>query len=36
MIEMLKKAVKWYATKAAETDFCTPSCTIPVRYVMSI
>lgn len=36
MIKMLKKAVKWYVTKAAETDLCTPSCTIPVKYVMNI
>ena len=36
MFKMLKKAVNWYFTKAAETDVCTPSCTIPVKYIMNL
>lgn len=29
MIKTLKKAVKWYFEKAAETYAWTPTCTIP-------
>lgn len=29
MIKFIKKALKWYVTKAAENYAWTPSCTIP-------
>lgn len=34
MMKMIKKAISWYLTQVASTDACTPSCTIPVRYLM--
>lgn len=33
MIKKIKKAVSWYLNQVAKTDVCTPSCTIPVRYL---
>lgn len=29
MLKYIKKAIKWYLNKAAETYAWTPSCTIP-------
>lgn len=33
MVKIFKKAFTWYCTRARNIDACTPSCTIPIKYV---